>query len=235
MQKRGRISKKEQAAIRREAAQGIEYCWVTTCYRLSPCPHHLPFNDPRNLAKLIRNIESELKAIQRERLIPCLLPLYQALDHEWAETKQLEIKSMDREFEGEREAARVKERIGQLIVQSERPPQFVPEFQPTIRLDLKFQHIVSVAEKRIARQFESIQRLANKYSTKNDELAQKTNDLVKKTKFSTCQVSFFQARFMLTCIRIIRSYVKFACPTNQLLQIMGIDLQTMRKNFFLFQ
>lgn len=90
----GRMSKKEQASIRHEAAKPIQYCWIDWCYHFQPCPKH--FDDPGfGPWRLVDFLDLEvqyLEAFDRGHLVPCLLPIFRALYDELMEAAALEIK-----------------------------------------------------------------------------------------------------------------------------------------------
>jgi len=115
--------------------------------------------------------------MHRERMIPCLIPLYQALEYEWAETQQLETKGLERAFDGEQNALHVKARIEELRQQS-CSPQFVAELSPTAPLPSKYQHQLAVNEKRLARQYATQQH--------NSKVALRSLDLAKKYLDTIC-------------------------------------------------
>lgn len=190
----GRVSKKEQAKIRQDAAtqELFSYCWVSTCYRFYPCPHHLPFGNPRNLATLLSTVECTLKDMHRERLIPCLLPLFQALQHEWAETAQLEAKDFAPEFDGAQEAAAVNARIEELMKQS--GPQILAEFAPTQPLSVDHQREIAIAERRIAKQHAVNQHLSKLFLQWGTIVGKSSKQKEEEVNFLKEKIAFFEHR-----------------------------------------
>lgn len=191
------MSKREKARIRHEASQPMNYCWVTSCWRLEPCSRHYAINNPRVLDSQVAQIEASFRESRREHLGPCLIPLYQALKGEYDAAILVEIRETGNICEQtRREVLRIKARLEELEQQGAPPPRQqtcpravpmltyvepIPQSLPT--LGINFRHDFAVAGKRLASQYGSIQRLSNKtglLANKHAHLEDKCAELVEK-------------------------------------------------------